>query len=274
VERTLGLICGAGPLPARVAREARQRGHRVVALAFGEAPGLDGQVDRAVRCSIADVAAALDALRTEGVSAVLFCGKFWTRDLLRVGGDAEREAIVARGGGGLSEGELMRGVLATFAALDIEVLDQRPFLGDWLTTPGILSARAPTVDERLDIDRGLRVARRLADTGAGQTVVVRRGMVAAVEASEGTTETVRRGLHLAGPGAVVVKAVRPDNDYRLDVPSLGPETLEAMAAGRAGALAFQTGRVLVIDRARSIALADQAAIAVVALPDSEGSEGS
>lgn len=263
-------MCGAGVLPARVALEAKRRGFRVVAFSFGEAPGLNGAVDRVIPSSLADIGAVLGALGAEGVSAALFCGKFWTRDLLATRGDAAREAIVAAGGGGLSDTGLFRGVAATLGSLGIEVLDQRPFFGDWITGAGPLGGRGLSADEQADVKRGLAVARRLAGARVGQAVVVRRGLVTAVEAAEGTTETIRRGLGLAGPGAVVVKAVAPDNDYRFDVPSVGPETLEMLAAGAAAALAIETGRVLVLELEQVVAAADRAGIAVVGVAAGSG----
>ncbi len=153
---------------------------------------------------------------------------------------------------------------------DIEILDPRPFFGDWISGGGSIGRRAPTEEEDRDIERGLEVARRLAAVGVGQTVVVRLGLCLAVEASEGTTETVRRGLALAGPGAVVVKAVFPEHDYRFDVPLVGPETLHAMEAGRAGALAIEAGRVLILERDRVIEIADRAKIAIVSVPPGTG----
>src|SRR5205807_633943 len=173
VERALGLMCGAGALPARVAREAKRRGFRIVAFAFGETPGLDGAVDRLVPSSVADIAAVLAGLRAERVSAAVFCGRFGARELLQARGDA------------------------------------------------------------------------------------------AAEAMGGATETSGRGRALAGPGAVVVKAVAPDNDYRFDVPSVGPETLEVMAAGGAAALAIETARVLVLEREQAVEIADRHGIALV-----------
>src|SRR4029453_6672290 len=98
-----------------------------------------------------------------------------------------------------------------------------------------------------DVARGLTLARDLAARGVGQTVVLRSGSVAAVEAMEGTDETVRRGLALAGRGAVVVKASAPGHDYRLDVPTVGPETVACCAAGGAAVLALESGRVLLLE---------------------------
>jgi len=109
------------------------------------------------------------------------------------------------------------------------------------------------------------VARQCGGFGAGQTVVLRHGVVAAVEGMEGTTETIRRGCALAGPGAVAVKAVAPRHDYRFDVPAVGDETLDALAQGRAAALAVEAGKVLLLDREAVVARAGREGIAIVSL---------
>src|SRR5262249_18320269 len=143
-------------------------------------------------------------------------------------------------------------VVMTLAAMEIEVLDQRPFLGSWMLTDRLLSEQAisprpPSLPEWDEIRAGLALARRLARFGIGQTVRPAQGGAGAVEAAEGTDETIRRGTRLAGPGAVVVKAVTDAHDYRFDIPTIGPATLQAMASGRAGALAVERDRVLVVD---------------------------
>jgi DUF1009 family protein len=99
----------------------------------------------------------------------------------------------------------------------------------------------------------------------GQTVVLRRGAVTAVEALEGTTETIRRGLALAGPGGVIVKAVARDHDYRFDTPAIGPDTLAAAVAGGAAVLGVEAGRVLIVDRDAVVATADAAGLALVSV---------
>jgi DUF1009 family protein len=154
-------------------------------------------------------------------------------------------------------------VVATLGQMGIEVLDQRRFLGDWIGRSGCWSSRAPTDTEWADVQRGLRVARLVADAGVGQAVVVKLGAVTAVEATEGTTETIRRGLAQAGPGAVVVKAVAREHDYRFDTPGVGPETIEAAASGGAKVLAVEAERVLVLDRDECLRIANQAGMALV-----------
>jgi UDP-2,3-diacylglucosamine hydrolase len=163
----------------------------------------------------------------------------------------------------MTDANLVGVVAATLGRMGIELLDQRPFLGDWIGRSGCWSSRAPTDAEREDIRRGLAVARLIADAGVGQAVVVRHGVVTAVEATEGTTETIRRGLAQAGPGAVVVKAAAREHDYRFDTPGVGPETIEAAASGGAGVLAVEAERVLVLDRDECLRIANQAGMALV-----------
>ena len=107
------------------------------------------------------------------------------------------------------------------------------------------------------------MARRMAEARIGQTVVVKHGAVLAVEAVEGTTETIRRGGALGGPGAVVVKAVARDHDYRFDAPAVGPETLRAAAEAGVTVVAVEADRVLLFDRQETLRIADTANIAVV-----------
>jgi len=156
-------------------------------------------------------------------------------------------------------------VIATLAAFGIEVLDQRPFFGDALAAAGSLTRRVPSEAELADVRRGFEVARSVADARVGQTVVVRHGVVTAVEAVEGTSEAIRRGAAHAGPGAVVVKVAARDQDYRFDVPAAGMETLEAARDGGVTVLAVESERVAVLDRAAVAEAADAAGIAVIAV---------
>jgi len=256
-------MCGAGVLPARMAGEARRRGWRVVAFTFGEVPGVTAHADRTVPSRMNEAGAVLAALQQEQVAAVLFSGKFWMQDLLRGDRpDAALAEITARAGT-MVDTNLVQAVVATLGAMDITLLDQRPFLGDWLGGRGCWSRREPTEAEWSDIRRGLAVARLVADAGVGQTVVVKRGAVSAVEAIDGTTETIRRGTAQAGPGAVVVKAVARDHDYRFDTPTVGPDTIETAVAGGATVVAVEAERVLVLDKEECLRIANGSGIALV-----------
>jgi DUF1009 family protein len=259
-------MAGAGILPGRAAAEARRRGWRVTAFAFEEAPGLAEAADDCLPSRLTDIRTVLAELAARRVEAVVFVGKFWKSSAFS---HYERADDAGRGlaRAGLSDAALAETVVATLAAMSIEVLDQREFLAPWLLPAGTVSERAPSSAEWEEIREGFRLAARLAADGVGQTVVRARGVTVALEAAEGTDETIRRGARLAGPGAVVVKAVAPGHDYRFDIPTVGAATLEAMREGEAAVLAVPADRVLLLDREEVVRLADRAGIAVVSVDD-------
>jgi len=265
VERRLAVMAGAGVLPGRAAAEAARQGWRVVALAFDEAVGLGPHAERVVPSTIKDIQAVLRTLGDERVQAAVFVGKFWKQRVFdAVDGADEAGLLLVRSG--LSDDALAGAVLATLSGMGIEVLDQRPFLAPWMMDGGTLTSRAPSPAEWEEIRAGFALARRLAEDGIGQTVVRSRGVTLAVEAVEGTDETIRRGVRLAGPGAVVVKAVSAGHDFRFDIPTVGRATIAAMADGGATALAVDGGKVLLVDREEAVRAANAAGIAVVSVP--------
>ena len=149
-------------------------------------------------------------------------------------------------------------VVATLAGMGIDVLDQRDFLGSVDAPSG--HARRPRAGPRsgTEIREGFRLAGRLAADGIGQTVVRARGVTVAVEAAEGTDETIRRGGRLAGPGAVVVKAVAArTTTASTSRPSASPRSRPWPRAARPR-WPSRRGRVLLVDRDEVVRLADAA----------------
>jgi DUF1009 family protein len=265
VEQALGLMCGAGELPARMADEARRRGWRVLAFAFGDADALADHADRVVPARLDTLGPVLAALQAERIASVLFSGRFSMGDIIRT--DAARADPLSRGvgerAGSRIDAVLAGTIITMLAGFGIEVLDQRPFFGDALAPAGVWSKRSPSEPEWDDVRRGFAVARMMAGARIGQTVVVRHGVITAVEAVEGTTEAIRRGIALAGRAAVIVKAVAAEHDYRFDVPAVGLETLEAAIAGGAAVVAVEAGRVIALDRESLVGAADAAGLALL-----------
>ena len=264
MEQSLGLICGAGALPSRMAREARRQGWRVVAFTFAHR-GAAEYADRTIPSRMAEIGPILQALRAERVSAVLFSGRFSIQDLFEARGVDSTFVDITTRAGSLIDVSLLGVVVRMLGDLGITVLDQRSFVGDWLGGPGCWSARQPTEAEWRDIRRGFQVGRLLADARVGQTVVVQQGAVTAVEAVEGTTEAIRRGATLGGPGAVIVKSVASDHDYRFDSPTVGPETVETAAAGGAAVVAVEAHRVFILEKDETVRRADAAGISLVSV---------
>jgi DUF1009 family protein len=130
---------------------------------------------------------------------------------------------------------------------------------------GLLTERAPTADEQSDLAHGMRVAHDVGLHDVGQTVMVKRGMVVAVEAFEGTNRAIRRGGRLGGAGAVVFKAAREGHDMRFDIPVVGLTTVKTMKRAGATALGFQAGRLVLLDREEVIAYANRHRMVLVGI---------
>lgn len=146
----------------------------------------------------------------------------------------------------------------------IELIDSTYFLQDHLPQPGTLTRRQPDDRERENIEYGLQVAHEIARLDLGQTIVVRAKACVAVEAMEGTDETIRRAGRLAKGGLTVVKIAKPGQDMRFDVPVVGVPTIETMLEAGATCLCITAGKTLMFDRDEMIALADKKKIAIVA----------
>ena len=149
----------------------------------------------------------------------------------------------------------------------IRLVDSTLFLKPLVPDPGVLTRRAPTGHEVEDMAYGLGVARQIASMDVGQTVVIADRACVAVEAMEGTDETIARAARITGgKPLVVVKVSKPGQDMRFDVPVVGLPTIEQMRGAGATALAVDAGRTLLFDRTKLIELADGAGIAIQAFP--------
>jgi len=149
----------------------------------------------------------------------------------------------------------------------IRLVDSTMFLRPLVPDAGVLTRRAPSEHEAEDMGYGLGVARQIASMDIGQTVVIADRACVAVEAMEGTDETIARGARITGgKPLVVVKVSKPGQDMRFDVPVVGLPTIEQMRGAGATALAVDAGRTLLFDRAKLIELADAAGIAIQAFP--------
>jgi DUF1009 family protein len=253
-----------------MAREARTLGWRVVAFALADPTVLTGVADRVVPCRVGELGPVLDTLREEEIRHLVLAGRVWKDRLFRgMAFDEPTRALLDQSADWTDRG-LLGTATSLLTSMGIELLDQRRFLARWLARDGVLAGPALTESAREDVAVGLAAAQDLAARGIGQTVVVRARTVTAVEALEGTDEAIRRGLRLAGPGAVVVKAAGPAHDYRLDVPAIGPDTLARCVEGQAAVLAVESGGVLIVEPEAVASEARRAGISVVGVPGRTG----
>ena len=264
---TIGLIAGSGGFPAIFAAAARRAGHHVVAVAHVHQtdPSLASQVDAITWVKLGQVGAIVEALRAGGASQSVLLGavtkKRFFVDALpdAIGLELIAKAAIR------SDDNMLRLVAALLEERGMPVIDPTPFLGEALAREGVLGRHQPTEAEWADARYGLELARSIGRLDLGQTVVVKERVGVAVEALEGTDACIRRGGELAKGGAVVVKAVKPQQDRRFDLPAVGPSTIESMKKAGCRVLAIEAGATLVMDLEELVRRADSAGIAVVGL---------
>jgi DUF1009 family protein len=262
--KKIGLIAGKGKFPLLFAQAARRRGLEVVAVAHrGETdPALEPLSHQCQWISVGQLGKLIRAFKQAGVTQAVMAGGVSRGRLFRDFRPDFRALNLVRRVGAGHDDRLLRGLAAELEKEGITIVSPLLYLEDVLAQPGRLSRRQPTSQELQDIDYGFTIAKELGRLDLGQCVVVRRQVVTALEAIEGTDDTIRRGGRLAGPGAVVVKVCKPGQDLRFDLPAVGEGTIEAMQEVEASVLGVEAGKTLIFDRDEMLALADKAGIAV------------
>jgi len=254
----IGLIAGSGRLPVLFAEAAGRAGRSVVTVAHeGET---DPSVTAAAWVKVGQLGRIVEVLQRAGVTEAVLVGGIRKPKLFDLRPDWLGLKVLARLRGAGDDAGL-RAIADALEEEGLRIVSPLPLVPELLVPRGPLGKRRLTDEQRADALVGLAAARALGQVDVGQTVVVKRGVVLAAEAVEGTDACIARGGAFA-PGAVVVKARKPQQDDRFDVPTVGPATIDACAVARCAALAVEAGTTLVLDRSELVARADQAGIAV------------
>jgi DUF1009 family protein len=264
MSENIGLIAGKGQFPFLFAQAANKHGFQVIAVAHrGETdPELAALVHRLHWVYVGQLGKIIRILKKEGVSRAVMAGGISRGRLFReFRPDLRALSLIRRVGAGKDD-RLLRAVAEEMEREGIQIAPSTLFLDELFASSGQLSRRAPTAEEHQDIEFGYEIAKVIGRLDIGQCVVVRRGVVVALEAIEGTDETIRRGGRLAGPGAVVVKVSKPHQDLRFDVPAVGLDTIHTMVEVKAKVLAVDAGKSLIFNRDQMLKEADRAGIAI------------
>jgi UDP-2,3-diacylglucosamine hydrolase len=262
-----GLIAGNGDFPFLVLEGARSRGIDMAVIAIREeaSPALERVTKRLHWVSLGDLNGAIELLHQEGVRRAVMAGQVKHNKIFSSIRPDWRLAKLLFSLPARNTDALIGAVARVLEDEGIELVDSTEFLGSLLSAPGVLTRRAPDEVEAADIAYGRRVAHQIAGLDLGQTVVVRDLACVAVEAMEGTDQTIERAAQIAGgQKVVVVKVSKPQQDMRFDVPVIGKKTIEVMRRSSATALAIDAGRTLLFDRDDMIRAADEAGIAIQA----------
>jgi UDP-2,3-diacylglucosamine hydrolase len=263
----LGIIAGGGDLPARLMAVCRAAGRPFFVVA------LDGHADRQLTdgaphiwSRLGAAGTMLQALRDAGVTDLVLAGRVRRPSFVELRPDWRAAKLFARiGAKALGDDGLLRAVTQELEQEGFRVLAVQDVFAGLLTPAGVLGRIGPDETARADIDHGIRIARGLGALDVGQAVVVQQGLVLGVEAIEGTDALVERcgPLRRMGPGGVLVKMCKPQQDGRLDLPTIGPATVEKAAAAGLRGIAAEAGATLTLDRDAVVEAADRLGLFVI-----------
>ena len=264
----LGILAGGGTLPAELASAACAAGRAVFIV------GLEGFADPAVLAPFPHVilrmgagGRILAALRAHGCRDLVMIGPVSRPSLLHLRPDAEGARILARLGLAAFRGDdgLLAAVIRLLEDEGFRVIGAHEVMQGILAPGGVLTRARPDTQALSDIARGIAVTRLLGRADVGQGCVVQQGLVLAVEAIEGTDAMLDRcaALRRDGPGGVLVKLVKPNQERRADLPTVGPLTVRQAAAAGLRGVAFGAGSTILAEREALVAEADAAGLFLV-----------
>lgn len=270
-----GLIAGNGRFPFLVLEGARSQGIEMAVIALKEeaSPELEQVAKRLHWVSLGELSKAIELMRREGVKRAVMAGQVKHNKIFSAIRPDWKLAKLLFSLPRKNTDSLIGAVAKVLEEEGIQLVDSTLFLKPLLPEAGVLTRRAPNDHEAADMEYGLVVARRLAGMDIGQTVVIADRACVAVEAMEGTDQTIARAARFAnGKPLVVVKVSKPLQDMRFDVPVVGLPTVKGMGEAGATALAIDASRTLLFDRIRLIEMADAAGIAIQAFPVAQVAE--
>jgi UDP-2,3-diacylglucosamine hydrolase len=265
--RELALIAGKGVYPLLLANAAKRQGVAklfVVAFRRETERAVEEDADHVEWIYLGQFGAMLEALRRSGVRHAVMAGQITPTHLFNIRPDRKMLELLQRLR--VRNAETIFGAVAEeLKTLDITLLPASSFMEEHMPPAGLLSHRAPTESESRDIEMGFRVAKVTSGLDIGQTVVIKDGTILAVEAFEGTDETILRAGKLGGPGIVIVKVAKQGHDMRFDIPVVGLRTMKVLRSVKASTLAVEARRAILLERKEVLSEADRLGICVVSV---------
>ena len=264
-KKKVGLISGSGQFPLIWVREAKRLGYHVTAIAhIGETvQELEAVADSVVWVRLGELGKIIRTFKDADISQVAFAGGIRKARMFKdAKPDLRATGLLARIGIPKDD-TILRALSDELASDGIQVIESTSFLSTLLTPPGQLTSRAVNPEEEKDISFGWKTLKELSRIEIGQCIIVKRGTILAVEAMEGTDGAIRRGGGLAQKGAVVVKASKPHQDLRFDLPAVGADTISAMSEVHATVLALEAGKSIILEKDKTLKMAESAGISVI-----------
>ncbi|HTR68390.1 MAG TPA: UDP-2,3-diacylglucosamine diphosphatase LpxI [Terriglobales bacterium] len=276
MKERIGLIAGNGKFPFLILDAARAQGLEVIVAAIKEEafPEIESRGAAAVHwLSLGELSKLIETFKNEGVQRAIMAGQVKHKQIFSSIRPDWRLAKLLLSLGTRNTDSLLGAIAKVLADEGITLENSTALLEPLLARAGVLTKRAPSEEEKKNIEYGRAVARQLAQYDIGQTVVVAESACVAVEAMEGTDAAIERAgqiMHSLEPEAstlsralTVVKIAKPNQDLRFDVPVIGAKTIEVMQSAGATCLALDAGRCLLLDGDAIVTAADLAGVAIV-----------
>ncbi|MEW6601633.1 MAG: UDP-2,3-diacylglucosamine diphosphatase LpxI [Nitrospirota bacterium] len=268
--RILGLIAGMGQLPLSIAAEAKKMGYYVIGIALQ--PPADESLrpvtDDFHKVRIGSFGGLLALLKKLSVTEAVMAGKIPKKLLYENKRNLIPDIQTVKLFLSLkdrADDSIMKAVVREFEKNNITVHETTTFTKNLMAPEGVMTRHKPSKVDMNDIHFGWMIAKKIGGLDIGQTVVVKKMAVMAVEAIEGTDEAILRGGSLAQKDAVVIKVSKPRQDMRFDVPAVGLDTLRSMKKAGAKVLALEASKCIIVDKEHFLKEADKAGIAVIGI---------
>ncbi|MDR1910402.1 MAG: UDP-2,3-diacylglucosamine diphosphatase LpxI [Holosporales bacterium] len=265
----LGFLCGNGTLPQLLV-QAHQNETRAIVLLEKRAEMHLPKVP-CLQTSIGKIGAILQFLKEQGVDTVVMAGALQRPTLSEITFDSTGLKWSESLGQKFFQGDdaLLRGIVALLEKEEFTVLGVQDLLASLLTPPGTLGTHSPTREEQQDIAIGLNAVKQLGLADIGQAVIVQQGLVLGVEAIEGTHALIARcaSLQRAGRSAILVKGSKPQQEMRVDLPTIGADTIDALHAAGLRGVALEARKTILLDREEVLKKSDTYELFVVGIEE-------
>ena len=267
VPDALIIIAGRHAYPAMLARAARAAGvQRIVVLGFKGETSREvlPLADEVLWANLGAMEPFLEKLESTGIRQCVMAGQIAPGNLFYLRYDRlAREMMAALES--KNAHTIFGAVADAIESRGIRVLPGNVFMECYTPEAGQLSRRAPTPREQADIELGLKLVKGTSDFEIGQTVAIKDGIIIAVEAFEGTNQTIRRAGKVGKAGTVIVKVPKTGHDMRFDIPVVGVKTFKVMQRAKVSCLAVEAGRTILLEKEKLIAMADRLDVAFTAI---------
>ncbi len=270
LQRKLGIIAGGGTLPAQLIKHCQTIGRQFFVLAVeGNAlPELtEGNVPH-LWIRMGQAGSGLKRLKEEKVAELIMIGTIRRPSFKDLIPDLRTTAFFAKvGSKALGDDGLLRAVIKEIEGEGIKVVGIQEVMPDLLAPSGLLTKKKPSKQDLIDIKRGVGAAFELGKLDIGQSVIVQEGIVLGVEGIEGTDELIKRCANYKrkGSGGVLVKLRKPQQDMRIDLPTIGQRTIDNAKQSGLNGVAIHAGNTLIVDQSELISYANKQGMFVIGI---------